>query len=111
MRMLTLSCLRVVRPLGTPMMGRLPTPKWTVEILRTLRSPVTLCLIPIGLFLLLAFVSVSPVSTMFSDQGSPALPPGQPSGPPPDKPKHPRLDSGLNKLVDQIRMGTPLGGP
>ena len=41
-------------------------------------------------------------STVFANPGYPESPPGQPSGPPPDKPKHPRLDSSLNKMVEQI---------
>ena len=46
-------------------------------------------------------------STAFADPGDPELPPGQPAGPPPDKPKHARLDSHLNKMVKQIgSMGT-----
>ena len=46
-------------------------------------------------------------STAFADPGDPELPPGQPAGPPPDKPKHARLDSHLNKMVKQVgSMGT-----
>ena len=41
-------------------------------------------------------------STAFADEGDPESPQGQPSGPLPDKPQHPRLDSSLNKMVEQI---------
>jgi len=52
-----------------------------------------------------AFGNSGNVSVAKSDLGSsggPEQPTGQPSGPLPDKPKHPRLDSTLNKLVAQI---------
>ena len=41
-------------------------------------------------------------SPAFAAPGDPESPPGQPAGPPPDKPKHARLDSHLNKMVKQI---------
>jgi hypothetical protein len=47
-------------------------------------------------------VSVDVVKGDLNNDGDPQSPPGQPSDPPPDKPKHPRLDSTLNKLVGQI---------
>ena len=61
------------------------------------RKGLVVCLIT----LLLVEISGSG-STAFADPGDPELPPGQPSDPPPDKPKHPRLDSSLNKMVEQI---------
>ena len=61
------------------------------------RKWLVVCLIT----LLLVGISSSG-STVFSDPGDPELPLGQPSDPPPDKPKHPRLDSSLNKMVEQI---------
>ena len=41
-------------------------------------------------------------STAFADPGDTESPLGQLSDPPPDKPKHPRLDSSLNKMVEEI---------
>ena len=61
------------------------------------RRGLVVCLIT----LLLVEISGSG-STAFADPGDPELPPGQPSDPLPDKPKHPRLDSRLNKMVGQI---------
>ena len=66
------------------------------------RKGLVVCLIT----LLLMEISGSG-STAFADPGDTELPLGQPAGPPPDKPKHARLDSHLNKMVKQIgSMGT-----
>ena len=59
------------------------------------------------LITLLLVVTSGSGSTAFATPGDPELPPGEPAGPPPDKPKHARLDSHLNKIVKQIgSMGT-----
>ena len=67
-----------------------------------LRSTLFLHVILIGLFLYLALTSIFPASTAYADTGDPEIPSSQPPEPPSGKPRHPDLDSSLNKLVDQI---------
>ena len=83
-------------------MGLTQMPTCITSILRALRRVLPLRVILIGLSVSLALLSTPPVSTVFADPGDPESPPGQPSDPPPNKPEHPRLDSRLNKMVEQI---------